>query len=96
MLATDPSTIVAYPNPFSENITIDFPVSLSSTDLIYLYDAYGQLISKLPFDTGATQIQLQFNSTDNNQATSSSFPKGVYYISARLNGKLLSKKLIKL
>jgi len=96
MLATDPSTIVAYPNPFSENITIEFPISLGSADLIYLYDAYGQLVNKLPFDIGATQIQLHFNSAGNNPTVLNGLPKGVYYVSARLNGKVLSKKLIKL
>jgi hypothetical protein len=96
LIGPDQSSIKAYPNPFSENITLEFPASLSNNDLVYLYDAYGKLIGKIPFDQGATQIQLQFNSADNNPAISSSLPKGVYYVSARLNGKLLSKKLIKL
>jgi hypothetical protein len=96
LIGPDQSSIKAYPNPFSENITLEFPTSLNNNDLVYLYDAYGKLIGKIPFDQGATQIQLQFNSANNNPAISSSLPKGVYYVSARLNGKLLSKKLIKL
>ncbi|MEN9743552.1 MAG: hypothetical protein RLZZ65_1357 [Bacteroidota bacterium] len=91
LLAPDQSTILAYPNPFSDQITLEFPASLSNHDLIYLYDAYGVLVDKIAFDTGAAQIHL-----DAQNPIWNNLSKGVYYVSARLNGKFLAKKIIKM
>jgi hypothetical protein len=87
---SDNSSILAYPNPFEAALTLEFPSSLNNSDLIYIYDAQGQLRMKLTPETGTTQLHLGI---ENQQWRD--LPKGVYFVSARIKGQLLSKKLIK-
>ena len=86
----DNSSIVAYPNPTQDALTLSFPLSLKPSDLIFIYDASGQVKMKLVAEAGTTQIEL---GQENDQWLS--LPKGVYFVSARVNGQLLTKKLIK-
>jgi hypothetical protein len=90
-LGPEQSSIKAYPNPYATNLTLEFPISLSTNDLIYIYDVSGQLKTKIKPEAGATQIHLDSENTE-----WSALPKGVYFVSARIKGTLLSKKLIKL
>jgi hypothetical protein len=69
---------------------LSFPLSLKPSDLIFIYDASGQVKMKLVAEAGTTQIEL---GQENDQWLS--LPKGVYFVSARVNGQLLTKKLIK-
>ncbi|MEN9699493.1 MAG: hypothetical protein RLZZ301_691 [Bacteroidota bacterium] len=85
----DESGIVAYPNPFSSELILEFPSVIKAKDQIYLYDATGQLRMVLEAEEWGTQIKLGQN------PDWQSLPKGVYFISARLDNHLLSKKLIK-
>ena len=84
------SSIVAYPNPTQDALTLAFPLSLKPSDLIYLYDVNGQVKLKLTPEAGVSQLHL---GTENEEWLG--LPKGVYFVSARINGQLLSKKLIK-
>jgi hypothetical protein len=86
----DNSSIVAYPNPFDQQLTLTFPKSLGPDDQLYFYDASGQLRFKLEPESGTTVLELGPDQIDWN-----ALPNGVYYLSARLGGQLLSKKLIK-
>jgi hypothetical protein len=86
----DNSSIQAYPNPFADELTLTFPQSFKATDLIYVYDASGQLKYKIRPEAGHTQVHLGPSQED-----WMNLPKGVYFLSARLNGQLLTKKLIK-
>lgn len=86
----DQSSIQAYPNPFHDDLTLSFPISLNPSDQIFVYDANGQLKMKLSPEAGTTQVHLGHENTE-----WLGLPKGVYFISARVNGQLLSKKLIK-
>ncbi len=86
----DNSTILAYPNPTQEALTLAFPLSLNETDLIFIYDVNGQVKMKLTPETGTTQLYL---GTQNDEWFG--LPKGIYFVSARVNGQLLSKKIIK-
>jgi hypothetical protein len=90
-LGPEQGSIKAFPNPYATNLTLEFPSSFGPQDLIYIYDASGQLKTKITPEAGATQIHL---SAENTEWTA--LPKGVYFVSARINGTLLSKKLIKL
>jgi hypothetical protein len=90
-LGPEQSSIKAYPNPYATNLTLEFPSSLGTNDLIYIYDVSGQLKTKISPEAGTTQIHL-----GSENAEWSALPKGVYFVSARINGSLLSKKLIKL
>ncbi len=87
----DNSSIVAYPNPTQDALTLVFPLSLKPSDLIYLYDINGQVKLKLTPELGVSQIHLGIENEE-----WLGLPKGVYFVSARVNGHLLSKKLIKL
>lgn len=58
--------------------------------LIYLYDVNGQVKLKLTPEAGVSQIYL---GTENEEWLG--LPKGVYFVSARVSGQLLSKKIIK-
>lgn len=90
-MGPEQGAIKAYPNPYATNLTLEFPSSFGPQDLVYIYDASGQLKTKITPEAGATQIHL---SAENTEWTA--LPKGVYFVSARINGSLLSKKLIKL
>jgi hypothetical protein len=90
-MGPEQGAIKAYPNPYATNLTLEFPSSFGPQDLVYIYDASGQLKTKITPEAGATQIHL---SAENTEWTA--LPKGVYFVSARINGTLLSKKLIKL
>ncbi|MFN5373250.1 MAG: T9SS type A sorting domain-containing protein, partial [Flavobacteriia bacterium] len=82
--------ILAYPNPTQEALTLSFPLSLNETDLIFIYDINGQVKMKLTPETGTTKLYL---GTQNDEWFG--LPKGIYFVSARVKGQLLSKKLIK-
>jgi hypothetical protein len=86
----DNSSIAAYPNPTQDALTLAFPLSLKPSDLIYLYDVNGQVKLKLTPEAGVSQIHL---GTENEEWLG--LPKGVYFVSARVSGQLLSKKIIK-
>lgn len=88
---SDSSDILAYPNPFDHNISIYLPKPLNKGDQILLYDANGLLQIKIPVNLGDNSIYLGPDQID-----WSSLPKGVYFLSAKLNGQLYSKKLIKM
>jgi hypothetical protein len=86
----DNSSIQAYPNPFQDAITLTFPTSLKPSDIIFIYDVNGQLKMKINAEAGTSQIYL-----GNENQEWRGLPKGVYFVSAKVNGQLLSKKLIK-
>jgi hypothetical protein len=86
----DNSSIIAYPNPFNEQLTLSFPKSFGANDLLYFYNASGQLQFKITPEQGGTALQL---GTEHPEWQA--LPKGVYFLSARLSGQLFSKKLIK-
>jgi hypothetical protein len=81
---------VAYPNPTQDALTLAFPKALNNSDLIFIYDASGQVKMKLTPEAGTTQVHL---GSENDKWLT--LPKGVYFVSARVNGQLLTKKLIK-
>ena len=81
---------MVYPNPFKDELTLRFPLSLGASDLIFLYDANGQLKFKLTPEPGGTTLHLGSELPE-----WQGLSKGVYFLSARLSGQLFSKKLIK-
>ena len=87
----DNSSIEAYPNPAQDALILAFPISLNDSDLIFIYDANGQVKMKLIPEPGITQLYL---GNENDEWLG--LPKGVYFVSARVSGQLLSKKIIKL
>lgn len=78
-----------YPNPVSENASINLTVKQATTVRIEIMNNYGQVLSKMKnsVPTGTHKIDLN----------TESLPKGIYFISVKGNdGVALVKKLVKL
>lgn len=86
----DNSSIKAFPNPFNDQLTLSFPQSIGPNDQLYLYNANGQLQFKIEAEIGTKELQL-----GPNEASWSTLPNGIYYLSVHQSGQFLSKKLIK-
>ena len=89
------SLINVYPNPFSNDLTIDLP-SVNAGDIVsvYIYNYQGQLIRKVIETETAVNSGLKVNwdgMSDNN----ASVRKGVYFVSINVNGLNLNKQIIK-
>jgi hypothetical protein len=86
----DLNGIVSYPNPFQENICIEFKDPFEISDQIFVYSSSGDFICKLDPIVGASKV-LWDGKNSNGQNVSN----GAYYLSARIKGKAYSKKLLK-
>ncbi|MEJ6583445.1 MAG: T9SS type A sorting domain-containing protein [Crocinitomicaceae bacterium] len=89
------SLINVYPNPFSNDLTIDLP-SVNAGDIVsvYIYNYQGQLIRKVIETETSVNSGLKVNwdgMSDNN----TSVRKGVYFVSINVNGLNLNKQIIK-
>ena len=72
----------AYPNPFTEKITID----TSNADLILIYNFMGEKISSFPFKSGQTKLEADL----------ATLPKGIFFYSIIKDGAVLeTRKIIK-
>ena len=73
---------IAYPNPFSDQITIE----TSSADMICLYNMAGEKIKLTPFEIGQTKAEVN----------TSGFNSGIYFYAIFKEGILLeTRKLVK-
>lgn len=77
------SDVVIYPNPVSEDCTIELPNPVSSIELI-LYNNLGQKM-----------LSKQYENTNQINLNLAAFDTGVYWISLSLGGDLLKYKMIK-
>ncbi|HBS89099.1 MAG: hypothetical protein A2W91_06445 [Bacteroidetes bacterium GWF2_38_335] len=83
------SGLNVYPNPMDENSTINFILKENSTVKIEIYNTYGQLVSEVTdqnYPSGRYEIPLNTNE----------LPKGMYTVRIENNGKITSRRLIKL
>lgn len=72
----------AYPNPFSEKVTIEIP----TVDLILIYNFMGEKIKSFPVKNGQTKFEADL----------SALPKGVFFYSIIKDGSILeTRKIIK-
>ncbi len=72
----------AYPNPFSEKITIE----TLHADLILVYNCMGEKIKSFPLQSGQTKLEADL----------AALPKGIFFYSIIKDGVLLeTKKIIK-
>jgi subtilisin family serine protease/Leucine-rich repeat (LRR) protein len=79
--------IRVYPNPVTENLTIDISYSINSEDIeLSLYTISGQIIRQVELNAGASETTLSTND----------LPAGVYFLNILVSGKPFSKKIIKL
>jgi len=90
-LPNESGSIQVSPNPFSTGCDIHLPEILGLNDQVYLYSAAGELIRKLTNVNGIQDIHW-----DGNYDSGVKVSNGIYYVSARIGNKLLSKKIMKL
>ena len=76
----DLNSIIVYPNPTNDKITIE---SNSSTNSFELYDLAGKL------------LLLNFTTTLKSDIDLSNFSNGIYFLTILQDGKRLHKKIIK-
>ena len=86
----DPNGIMTFPNPFRECVQIEFKETFESADLLSIYSSAGDFICKLNPLIGTKEL-IWDGKNSNGEIISS----GVYYLSARIKGKVYSKKLLK-
>ena len=79
------NSITISPNPFSENVTIDFGNLPTSKISIELFSAQGQSIS-------SSQIFQQYNY----KLPTSDFPMGIYFVKIQYRDEAIMKKIVKL
>ena len=89
-LPEDPNGIMTFPNPFREIVQIEFKEPFESGDLLSIYSSAGDFICKLNPLIGTKEL-IWDGKNSNGEIISS----GVYYLSARIKGKVYSKKLLK-
>ena len=77
----------AYPNPFSDKISISYTVDQPTDVKLSVYDMYGKEIEILV-------NQKQLNNDYNIEWDGSAFPNGVYFINMQNDYQSISKKVI--
>jgi subtilisin family serine protease len=79
--------IKIYPNPVTDNLTIDISYSINSEDIaLSLYTISGQIIQEVELNAGTSETTISTND----------LPAGVYFLNILVSGKPFSKKIIKL
>lgn len=85
--------IRSFPNPFSEQLTIEFLLQESSSVTLFIYDFSGKLVSKVyKGQLSAGNQQLVWSGSD---VSGNKVKSGMYYYSMLINGKNYSGKIIK-
>lgn len=77
---------IVYPNPFSDNLTLQFPEKISGSVFIELYTLAGDQIANTSVQNPAKTIYLQ-NMMD--------LPAGIYFLHLKQNSSVSVLKLIK-
>lgn len=81
-----------YPNPFSENTSIEFEIASYGDVVVLIYDNNGEQIQKLECNNCPTgKNTLQWNCLDKNNKRVST---GMYYYEVRFNNEIQSKQMI--
>jgi len=78
--------VLIYPNPVSNNLTIEIdPLIQTNSTQISLFNVQGLLLEYKELETGVYHSQL----------STQHLPAGVYFLQLQLDGKQISKKIIK-
>ena len=79
------SDISVFPNPFTEQATINFNLNQASFVSLYIYDMQGKLIKKLLRENlSSGEYKIDWNGTNTNNVKTSS---GIYFYSMMIDGK---------
>lgn len=86
------SMLTNYPNPFSENTSMEFEISNSGVVKILIYDISGNQIQELTLDNCITGKNIvQWNCLDKNHKR---VENGMYFYEIRYKNETLTKKMI--
>ena len=85
----------AYPNPFTQGVSIYSP-KLTSGDVlsIFVYDLHGKVIARLMENNVITSSELLLE-WDGNSDDGSPVTGGMYYLSINRNGQLSNHRVVK-
>jgi len=83
-----------YPNPSSNEFSINFEGKKGDKYSIIIYDTQGKIVSTIADKLIATNEQIT-STWDGNTAQGETAKKGLYFVSINLNGTFLSKRIIK-
>ncbi len=79
--------ISTYPNPFADNITIDYKVDRPCMIDMFLVDMQGRIIQSYPYEsTNAGEFKREINTIN--------LSNGAYFVLGHINGRSFSQKLI--
>jgi len=93
----DPSEnndLITWPNPFVDNITIEFSIEEKTTPELIIFDSKGRITKNLSlanFDAGKHKIIWDGTTTNGN-----SVPPGIYYCLLKTNSTRIVKKILRL
>ncbi len=86
--------ISIYPNPSSNEFSINFEGKKGDKYSIIIYDTQGKIVSTIADKLIATNENIT-STWDGNTAQGETAKKGLYFVSINLNGTFLSKRIIK-
>ncbi len=89
----DKYKLKTYPNPFTENTTIEFTLNEPASVNIYIYDVQGMLVKKIGRINQAQGVQNFI--WDGANSDGAQVPSGLYYGSMLINGEAIPIKLIR-
>lgn len=89
-IPNEEGTIQVFPNPFNKGCDIHLPEEMGINDHVYVYSVAGELIRKLTNLNGLQDVYWDGNNEQGDQVSN-----GLFYVSARIGNKLLSKKIMK-
>ena len=79
--------ISTYPNPFADNITIDYKVDRPCMIDMFLMDMQGRIIQSYPYEsTNAGEYKKEINTAN--------LSSGAYFVVGHVNGRSFNQKLI--
>ena len=87
--------VVISPNPSSDESIISLEASIGDKLSMYIYDTQGNVVNKLVSNSKVTSKKIQIN-WDGKNEQGISVHKGLYFVSINLNGKLMTKRIIRL
>lgn len=79
--------VMAYPNPFSSELSIEFTMNIFAAVDVQLYNMVGAVVKQKSFNAVAGENIVTFNT--------SNLPEGVYFYRLNAGDRVITKKLVK-
>lgn len=94
MTKEEKSDVTIVPNPSTEETNISLEASIGDKLSMYIYDTQGNVVNKLISNSTVNSKRVQVN-WDGKNEQGASVNKGVYFVSINLNGKFITKRIIR-